>query len=147
MNNFCKKCGTKNSGNNFCTKCGHQFSFQPQTNFQHQINKRSNAWYLLPIVFGLTTVIFGIVGGIIAYFVLKNSDPKKAKNCLIIGIIFAILGLLLIYLGFFNSLDFSLHLIMMCLMLFQILKNLLDRHNYNNVKITWDIYNHMNWDK
>ena len=41
--------------------------------------KRSNFWYILPLVLGL-------LGGIIAYFVLRKSDSKKAKICLIIGI-------------------------------------------------------------
>jgi hypothetical protein len=40
---------------------------------------RSRWWYLLPI-------FFQIVGGVIAYFVLRNDDPKKAKNCLWLGI-------------------------------------------------------------
>jgi len=40
--------------------------------------KRSNFWYILPIVLGL-------LGGVIAYFVLRKSDSKKAKICLIIG--------------------------------------------------------------
>jgi len=41
--------------------------------------KRSNFWYILPI-------ILGFLGGIIAYFVLRKSDQKKSKICLIIGI-------------------------------------------------------------
>ncbi len=41
--------------------------------------KRSNFWYILPIVLGL-------LGGVIAYFVLRKSDSKKAKICLILGI-------------------------------------------------------------
>ncbi len=41
---------------------------------------RSNWWFLLPILFGL-------IGGIIAYFVLRGDDPKKAKNCLYLGLI------------------------------------------------------------
>ncbi|MCV0372508.1 MAG: hypothetical protein COW27_04970 [Nitrosopumilales archaeon CG15_BIG_FIL_POST_REV_8_21_14_020_37_12] len=52
---------------------------------------RSNTWYLLPIFLGL-------IGGVIAYFVLRNDDPKKAKNCLYLGIILAIIGI------FFNIL-------------------------------------------
>lgn len=48
--------------------------------------KRSNFWFLLPIFFSL-------IGGIIAYFVLRNDDPKKAKNCLYLGIILQIIGL------------------------------------------------------
>lgn len=47
---------------------------------------RSNFWFLLPIFLGL-------IGGIIAYFVLRQDDPKKAKNCLYLGIILAIIGL------------------------------------------------------
>ena len=42
--------------------------------------KRSSAWYLLPI-------LLTIIGGVIAYFVIKEDDPKKAKNCLYLGII------------------------------------------------------------
>ena len=48
--------------------------------------KKSNAWYLLPI-------FLGIIGGIIAYFVLRNSDSRKARNCLIIGIAILIVGI------------------------------------------------------
>lgn len=40
---------------------------------------RSKAWYILPI-------FIGIIGGIIAYFAVKNDDPKLGKNCLIVGI-------------------------------------------------------------
>lgn len=39
---------------------------------------RSRWWFLLPI-------ILNIVGGVIAYFVLRHDDPSKAKNCLILG--------------------------------------------------------------
>ena len=43
-------------------------------------NRRSGWWYLLPI-------FFNIIGGVIAYFVLRDDDPRKAKNCLWLGII------------------------------------------------------------
>ncbi len=49
---------------------------------------RSNLWFLLPIFLGL-------IGGIIAYFVLRQDDPKKAKNCLYLGIVLAIIGMML----------------------------------------------------
>ena len=49
---------------------------------------RSNLWFLLPIFLGL-------IGGIIAFFVLRQDDPKKAKNCLYLGIVLAIIGLML----------------------------------------------------
>ena len=48
---------------------------------------RSNWWFLLPIFFSL-------IGGLIAYFVLRQDDPKKAKNCLYLGIILQIIGLM-----------------------------------------------------
>ena len=47
---------------------------------------RSNAWFLLPI-------FFGVIGGIIAFFVLRQDDPQKARNCLYLGIIFMIIGI------------------------------------------------------
>jgi len=57
-------------------------------------HQRSGLWYLLPI-------IFGIIGGIIAYFVIKQDDPDKAKNCLYLGIVLLIIdivaGLLFVF--------------------------------------------------
>ena len=47
---------------------------------------RSGAWYLLPI-------FLTIIGGVIAYFVIKEDDPKKAKNCLYLGIILTAIGI------------------------------------------------------
>lgn len=38
------------------------------------------AWYLLPILFGL-------IGGIIGYFLLKNKDLKTAKNLIWVSVI------------------------------------------------------------
>jgi uncharacterized membrane protein len=48
---------------------------------------RSNAWFLLP-------VFLGIIGGIIAYFVLRNDDPHKAKNCLYLGLVLMGIGII-----------------------------------------------------
>jgi len=50
--------------------------------------KRSPFWYLLPI-------FFGFVGGIISYFILKNTDQQKAKKCIIVGIVFSIPSMIL----------------------------------------------------
>ena len=47
---------------------------------------RSNWWFLLPILMGL-------IGGIIAYFVLRGDDPNKAKNCLYLGLILFGIGI------------------------------------------------------
>ena len=41
---------------------------------------KSPIWYLLP-------AFLGIIGGVIAYAILKNVDPQKAKRALIIGLI------------------------------------------------------------
>ena len=49
---------------------------------------RSNWWFLLPIFLGL-------IGGIIAFFILRKDDPTKARNCLYLGIILAIIGIVL----------------------------------------------------
>jgi hypothetical protein len=54
-----------------------------------QVKQKSNLWFLLPI-------LFNVVGGIIAYFVIREDDPKKAKNCLYLGIVLAVIPVLLI---------------------------------------------------
>ena len=41
--------------------------------------RRSGAWYLMPI-------FLSILGGLIAYFVLRGDDPSKAKNCLYLSL-------------------------------------------------------------
>ena len=48
---------------------------------------RSNAWFLLP-------VFLGVIGGIIAFFILRNDDPRKAKNCLYLGVVLMIIGII-----------------------------------------------------
>lgn len=47
-------------------------------------NKPSGAWYLVPI-------FFGIIGGIIGYFAIKDKDNGMASNLLITGIVFTII--------------------------------------------------------
>ena len=48
---------------------------------------RSNVWFLLPI-------LFGVIGGIIAFFILRHDDPRKARNCLYLGLVFMIIGIM-----------------------------------------------------
>ena len=48
---------------------------------------RSNAWYLLPI-------FVGMIGGIIAYLMIRKDDPHKAKNCIYIGIVMMVIGII-----------------------------------------------------
>jgi len=52
------------------------------------VKSRSSMWYLLPIFVGL-------IGGIIAYLILRHDDPKKAKKCLYVGITLAIIGIVI----------------------------------------------------
>jgi hypothetical protein len=54
-----------------------------------QVKRRSSFWFLLPI-------IFNVIGGVIAFFVIREDDPKKARNCLYLGIILAAIPVLLI---------------------------------------------------
>jgi uncharacterized membrane protein len=49
--------------------------------------QRSKVWFLLPI-------FFGVIGGIIAYFILRQSDPQKAKNCLYLGLVLMLIGII-----------------------------------------------------
>ncbi len=49
--------------------------------------QRSNAWFLLPI-------FFGVIGGIIAFFILRHDDPSKAKNCLYLGLVLMVIGII-----------------------------------------------------
>lgn len=49
---------------------------------------RSRWWYILPL-------FFTIIGGIISYFAIRHDDPKKARNCLILGIILAAIPLII----------------------------------------------------
>ena len=53
----------------------------------HPEKPRSNAWFLLPI-------LFGVIGGIIAFFILRHDDPRKAKNCLYLGLAFMVIGII-----------------------------------------------------
>ncbi|NDF25472.1 MAG: hypothetical protein EB149_05755, partial [Thaumarchaeota archaeon] len=54
-----------------------------------EVKRRSAWWFLLPI-------LFGVVGGIIAYFVIKDDDSRRAKNCLYLGMILTGIGLVII---------------------------------------------------
>jgi len=59
-------------------------------------HSRSGLWYILPI-------FVGIIGGVIAYFVIKDDDPSKAKNCLWLGIILTVIDLVAgsLWIGFY----------------------------------------------
>lgn len=79
---FCASCGNEVPiESNFCPKCGKQIG---EVNVPHATKTRSKWWFLLPI-------FFHIIGGVIAYFVIRDDDPKLAKNCLWLGIIISII--------------------------------------------------------
>ena len=58
---------------------------------------RSKWWYLLPI-------FLGVIGGVIAWFALKYTDRKLAKNCLILGIILDVIEIM-IFVGLLTTSD------------------------------------------
>jgi len=51
--------------------------------FSEPAKRPSKAWYLVPI-------FFGIVGGLVMYLVLKDTDRKMAKNGIILSIILTV---------------------------------------------------------
>ncbi|MDE1862677.1 MAG: hypothetical protein KGI33_07180 [Thaumarchaeota archaeon] len=53
-----------------------------------QIRRRSSLWFLLPIV-------FNIFGGVVAYFVIRDDDPRRARSCLLLGAVLAAIPILL----------------------------------------------------
>ena len=53
-----------------------------------ETKNRSGVWYLL-------LVLLSIIGGVIVYFVIKDDDPKNAKNCLYLGIVLTVIPIAL----------------------------------------------------
>ena len=56
----------------------------------------SGAWYLVPL-------FFGILGGIIAWAVNKDKDPKRARNLLIFGLLWTFVPLIIVIAVFFYT--------------------------------------------
>ena len=88
----CPSCGNETDGS-YCSNCGHETISSMM--IEPIIKKKSKFWYLFPIIFGL-------LGGAIAYFALRKSDPSKAKICLILG-----LGITVAYFVYIGSYDSS----------------------------------------
>lgn len=86
---FCSGCGAElpSTDADVCTQCGRltKDNLRSIANSENRLRTRSAWWYLLPI-------FFSIIGGVIAYFVVKNDDPGLARNCLILGLIITIIG-------------------------------------------------------
>ena len=93
--NFCPTCGKElPDGSTYCANCGHGINQNKESGqTRNRVTgktprKRSAWWYIVP-------VLFSMIGGIISFFILRNDDPKLAKNCLIIGA--ALTGISLLY--------------------------------------------------
>lgn len=95
---FCTNCGFNiiEEPSNFCPKCGtHTTTVTEKTETSDYVSRgssivppaRSNWWYLLPI-------FFSVIGGVIAYFILRKDSPKLAMNCFIVGLILTVIGVI-----------------------------------------------------
>ena len=85
----CYFCGKElPQGNNYCIHCDHETNTVDPFVKTFNYKKRGAVWYLLPI-------FIGIIGGIIAYAVLRNSDPLKGQYCIIIGVVITVVGIIL----------------------------------------------------
>lgn len=83
----CYFCGKElPQGSNYCASCDHETITKDPFEKTHTYKKRSDLWYILPI-------LTGIIGGVITYFIIRNDEPLKAKYCLIIGGVLAGIGL------------------------------------------------------
>ena len=105
---FCDSCGHElRSTAKFCGSCGTKAETTSQDTNQHSVDETpppkhgyqrapgndmgittsrpaGRIWYLLPL-------LFGILGGIIAYAVIRHRNPRRARNILIFTIIMGFL--------------------------------------------------------
>lgn len=83
----CNQCGLEVPDNyKFCPKCGAEIMLTNKPALAKGERRHTKSRYLLPIV-------LGIIGGLIAYFWVRNEDPKLARNCLILGFIISLIGI------------------------------------------------------
>jgi|WetSurMetagenome_2_1015567.scaffolds.fasta_scaffold492479_2 uncharacterized Tic20 family protein len=81
---FCSNCGAKiNSKALICPSCGVRQAAAAED--------VSSLWYLVPL-------FFGFIGGIVAWAVNKDRDPKKARKMMIFGILWTVLIVVLSFL-------------------------------------------------
>ena len=83
---FCSKCGNElpSPDADVCTHCG------------KLVKEHIRGNELSPKIWYVISILFGIIGGLIAYVILKNDSPKLAKNCLIIGVILSVVTFALV---------------------------------------------------
>jgi signal peptidase I len=53
------------------------------------IAKRNPLWYVLPL-------FLNVVGGVIAYFIIRKDDPQKARNCLLFGVLLFVIPFVMV---------------------------------------------------
>ena len=101
---FCRSCGKEMADNAvFCPSCGAPIrGAAPMSSAATQWQPAqhvSAAWYLVPL-------FFGILGGIIAWAVTKDKDPKRARNLLIFGLVWTLVPVLIGLAVFFYTAPF-----------------------------------------
>jgi hypothetical protein len=69
----------------------------PGASFPQQRRAVSGAWWLLPI-------FMGWLGGLIAWLVNRDADPRTARNMLIVGIAISVIGALLLIAAYSSGL-------------------------------------------
>jgi uncharacterized membrane protein YeaQ/YmgE (transglycosylase-associated protein family) len=90
---FCPHCGKEVSPEAFsCPNCGHPLrQVQPAVKPMEPI---SGWWWLVPF-------FLAWIGGLIAYFVLKDRNQKTAEHMLIFGIVWTFAGAIVLAVLFF----------------------------------------------
>jgi uncharacterized membrane protein YeaQ/YmgE (transglycosylase-associated protein family) len=90
---FCPHCGKEVSPDAFaCPACGHPLKqFQPAVRPSEPV---SGVWWLLPL-------FLAWIGGLIAYFVLKDRNQTTAEHMLIFGVVWTFVGAVVIWILFF----------------------------------------------
>jgi RNA polymerase subunit RPABC4/transcription elongation factor Spt4 len=84
---FCPHCGSPvDPAAEICPKCGVRIKQPPQAQVAGQPSEDVSVLYwLLPF-------FFGILGGIVAYIVLKDRNRKTATYILIFGLVWTLVG-------------------------------------------------------
>ncbi|HVH15032.1 MAG TPA: zinc-ribbon domain-containing protein [Candidatus Angelobacter sp.] len=101
---FCRSCGKEMADNAvFCPSCGAPVRGPASTGSTatpwQPGQQVSAAWYLVPL-------IFGILGGIIAWAVNKDKDPKRARNLLIFGLVWSLVPIFIGLAVFFYTVPY-----------------------------------------